>query len=168
MEMKMPKLQQVICYPSKRKLWHHIKNRKHQGELGGNEGNVVRNEDAKVATKLFVIPQRASCDVILKIVSIKAIVLLCMQHAAVQETHHIIWPCMRWTRNPMMAREYFLRPLTERLFISRYSTSSTVSFVRLAITLNGIVLSSDGRLQVNTHFWIQWKVHTTKQSNLLE
>lgn len=37
--------------------------------------------------------------------------------------------------------------VTERLFIRRYSTSLIDSLVRSAITLNGIVLSSDGRLQ---------------------
>lgn len=39
--------------------------------------------------------------------------------------------------------------LTERLFISRYSTSSTESLVRSAISLNGIVRFSDDRLQIH-------------------
>ena len=37
--------------------------------------------------------------------------------------------------------------VTERLFIRRHSTSLVESLVCLAITLNGIVLSSDGRLK---------------------
>jgi hypothetical protein len=37
--------------------------------------------------------------------------------------------------------------LTERLFMRRCSTSSMESFVRSAITFNGIVLFSEGRLQ---------------------
>lgn len=41
--------------------------------------------------------------------------------------------------------------LTERLFIRRYSTSLIESLVRSAITLNGIVLSSDGRLKMKTN-----------------
>lgn len=40
--------------------------------------------------------------------------------------------------------------LTDRLFIRRYSTSSTVSFVRSAMILKGMVLSSDGRLKGST------------------
>ena len=40
--------------------------------------------------------------------------------------------------------------LTERLFMRRYSTSSTVSFVWSAMIISGIVLSSDGRLQETT------------------
>lgn len=40
--------------------------------------------------------------------------------------------------------------VTERLFIRRYSTSLIESLVRSAIMLNGIVLSSDGRLQHET------------------
>jgi hypothetical protein len=38
--------------------------------------------------------------------------------------------------------------VTERLFIRRHSTSLIESLVRSAITLNGIVLSSDGRLKM--------------------
>ena len=41
--------------------------------------------------------------------------------------------------------------VTERLFISRYSTSLIESLVRSAISLNGIVLSSDGRLKMKTN-----------------
>ena len=42
--------------------------------------------------------------------------------------------------------------LTERLFMRRYSTSSIVSLVRSAMTFNGIVRSSAGRLHKNrTH-----------------
>jgi hypothetical protein len=38
------------------------------------------------------------------------------------------------------------KKFTERLFMRRYSTSLMESFVLSAITLSGIVLSSDGRL----------------------
>jgi len=41
--------------------------------------------------------------------------------------------------------------VTERLFIRRYSTSLIESLVRSAISLNGIVLSSDGRLKMKTN-----------------
>jgi hypothetical protein len=39
--------------------------------------------------------------------------------------------------------------LTERLFISRYSTSSTESLVRSAMAFSGIVRFSDDRLQID-------------------
>jgi len=41
--------------------------------------------------------------------------------------------------------------VTERLFIRRYSTSLIESLVRSAISLNGIVLSSDGRLKMKSN-----------------
>ena len=44
------------------------------------------------------------------------------------------------------AKKNVANEVTERLFIRRYSTSLIESLVRSAITLNGIVLSSDGRL----------------------
>lgn len=47
--------------------------------------------------------------------------------------------------------------VTERLFIRRYSTSLIESLVRSAITLNGIVLSSDGRLQYEKEHKVQKK-----------
>ena len=51
---------------------------------------------------------------------------------------------LRWDK----ARHGFWKAgLTERLFISRYSTSSTESLVRSAMAFSGIVRFSDDRLQ---------------------
>ena len=48
--------------------------------------------------------------------------------------------------------------LTDKLFIRRCSTFSIESFVRSAITLNGIVRSSDGRLQATTISLVGMKI----------